>query len=107
MSLYEEKVPFSTVTFSRARTSRRHIDETFVSFCECIVWPKTLNVEFSSACVLSSAVAFWPTSRSNGGMVDTEVVAVRRRSAMSDVVIPYVTSAWYDDVLRDSMAMYA
>ena len=96
------------MTFSRARTSRRHVDETFVSFCDFIVWLKKLKVEFSSACVLNSAVALWPTSRSNGGMVDTEVVAVRRRSATSDVVmIPYVTSAWYDDVLRDSMGMYA
>src|SRR5437667_10549458 len=83
------------------------MDETFVSFCECIVWPKTLNVELSSACVLSSAVAFWPTSRSHGGMVDTEVVAVRRRSATSDVVIPYVTSAWCDDVLPGPTALYA
>src|SRR5207245_11537038 len=98
LSLYAENVPASTVTFSWERACRCQIDERFVSFCELMVRPKTLNVEFSSTWLVRFAVALWPTSRSNGGMADTDVVALTRRSATSFVVKMYVTSASYDEV---------
>src|SRR5437867_1477864 len=50
-SLYAVKVPTSTVTFSRDKTSRRQTEETSVRFSELCVRPAAVNVEFTTRCV--------------------------------------------------------
>src|SRR6266576_1963529 len=82
------KVPTSTVTLSRDKTSRRQTEET--------------SVRFSELCVR-------PTSSSNGGIVATDVLAFTRTVAVSDVENPNpsVTSAKYEVVVFDRIGRYA
>src|SRR2546422_3524034 len=94
-------------TFSRERTSRCHVDARSVTFCDVIVWKNAVKVEFSSACAVKAAEAFWPTSSSNCGMEENEVVAFTRRSKTRGAVMPRVTSAWYEGVPSDSIGRYA